>query len=311
MRVVVLMSTYDGARFVAEQVASILSQLPADGLLLVRDDGSKDDTADRIQSIDDPRIRLERGGNLGFGASFLTLLAGAPADADLVMFSDQDDVWLPDKIERAWRRLQPLEDTPGLYCSAQRLVDESLAPLGDSQPWPRGPSFMSAVAENIVTGCTAALNRAALVFLQRSGVPPQVRFHDWWVYLAISAVGVVIVDDEPSLLYRQHAANTIGRGAGWWARHLQMYQFLRRNDWVGMLQGQVHALHSHYFEQLTPAQRLLLDRYFRIERDRATVRWRLIFSLRRWRQSAGQELMFRGLLALYRMGVFPARARRL
>ena len=94
MRVVVLMSTYNGERFIEEQVCSILKQLPPEGLLMVRDDGSTDKTVEKIYAFKDNRILLERGENIGFGKSFLTLLNKAPIDAQMAMFSDQDDVWL-------------------------------------------------------------------------------------------------------------------------------------------------------------------------------------------------------------------------
>jgi glycosyltransferase involved in cell wall biosynthesis len=190
-RVVVLMSTYQGQRFVREQIGSILSQLPADGQLLIRDDGSRDRTVELVESISDPRITLEKGANLGFGASFLTLLIHAPADAEMVMFSDQDDVWLPGKIDRAWRHLLEVGPGPVLYGSAQMLTDEQLRPLHATSPWPRPPTFEGALTENFITGCTAAINRPALQLLQRAGVPRGVRFHDWWMYLLVSAFGTV------------------------------------------------------------------------------------------------------------------------
>lgn len=311
MKVVVLMSTFNGGRYLSEQIASILRQLPPDGLLMVRDDGSTDDTCAQLARFQDARIAVEQGTNIGFGASFLKLLAQAPSWADLVMFSDQDDVWLEDKIERAWSHLAPLGELPGLYCSAQKLVDESLSLLGVSPAWPRGPSMPSAVVENIVTGCTAALNRSAAALLRRAGVPPEVRFHDWWMYLVVSAFGQVLVDDHPTILYRQHRANTIGRGAGWWGRHLQIVRFLQRNDWTGMLLGQVQALWRCYGTELPAWQRTLLLHYFAIDHGRVRARWRLIFSLRLWRQSGGQELLFRGLLALYLTGMWPPRTRRM
>lgn len=311
MRVVVIMSTYNGSRFVSEQIDSILAQLPGDGLLLVRDDGSSDGTVDRVNSLNDGRIRIVRGANLGFGRSFLTLLASVPTDAQMVMFSDQDDVWLPGKIVTAWRHLAPLTVGAALYCSAQILVDENLIPLQVTPPWPRGASFESALAENIVTGCTAALNRAAIDLVCRAGVPQGVLFHDWWLYLTVSAMGTVIVDDQPTLLYRQHGSNVIGRGSGWLGRHWQMVPFLIKHDWVGILLGQVLALHQHYGAQLTPWQRGLLQRYFSIRDRQAVPRWRLVFSLRRWRQSYLQEVMFRALLAFHRLRLWPLPGRRL
>jgi glycosyltransferase involved in cell wall biosynthesis len=136
-RVVVLMSTYNGERFVAEQLRSILEQLPGSGRVFVRDDGSSDSTVTTIQAIADPRISMTAGSNLGFGRSFLTLLAESPADADLVMFADQDDVWLPGKISRAWQHLQPLGERPALYGSGQMLADAQLRPLHATPPWPQ------------------------------------------------------------------------------------------------------------------------------------------------------------------------------
>src|SRR5687767_4472450 len=209
------MSTYNGARFIREQLQSILQQLPPRGQIIVRDDGSRDGTVDEVGAVNDARITLLRGANLGFGRSFLTLLAHAPSDADMVMFSDQDDVWLPNKVERAWRHLRALDGQAGLYGSAQMLVDSALRPLYPTPPWPRGPSLTNALTENIITGCTAALNRPALELLQRAGVPDGVHFHDWWLYLVVSAFGSVVYDNQPALLYRQHGGNVIGHGAGW------------------------------------------------------------------------------------------------
>jgi glycosyltransferase involved in cell wall biosynthesis len=312
MRVAVLMSTYNGSRYVGEQLTSILAQMPDDGILLVRDDGSSDNTITRIEALADPRIHLVRGPNVGFAHSFLTLLAAAPATAQMVMFSDQDDIWLPGKIDRAWQHLLHLGEQPGLYCSAQTLTDEALTPLQVTPPWPRGPSFQSALAENIVTGCTAALNQRAVMLLKEAGVAAGVRFHDWWFYLVVSAFGTVVVDDQPTLLYRQHAANVIGHGVGWWGRQWQMIRFLISHDWVGILLAQVDAFQNHYFTRLSGSQRKLLKRYFvqRGARQFAPA-WRMVFSWRRWRQSGLQEIMFRCLLAAHRLNLWPLPGRRL
>lgn len=292
------MSTYNGERFIDEQLRSILDQLPADSILMVRDDGSWDGTVARIQALGDRRIHLTLGKNVGFARSFLTLLCMAPSDSDMVMFSDQDDVWLPDKIQRAWLHLQLHVSMPALYGSAQMLVDESLNLLQPTSPWLREPSFINALAENIITGCTAAINQPALTLLQKAGVPKGVQFHDWWLYLVISAFGVVIVDKQPTLLYRQHHANLIGHGAGWWARQTRMLKFLLQNDWVGILLGQVSALKSNYGQQLKPFQLKLLNDHFRTVDTSALPRWRLIFSLKRWRQKIFHEPVFRIFLLI-------------
>ncbi len=309
--VVVLMSTYQGASFVSEQLTSILSQLPPQGQVIVRDDGSLDRTADVVAALDDDRITLIRGENLGFGPSFLTLLTLVPPDADMVMFSDQDDVWLPDKISRAWGRLSKLGGRAGLYGSAQMLVDAKLLPLHPTPPWLRGPSLANALTENIITGCTAAINRPAIELLQRAGVPAGVHFHDWWLYLVVSAFGIVVYDDQPTLLYRQHGGNVIGHGAGLFRRWREIVRFLVRNDWVGILLGQVNAFLVHYENALPLPTRDWILGHFRIEGDRATVRWRLVFGLRRWRQTLVDEVVLRVLLLSYKLRLWPPVGRRL
>lgn len=311
LRVVVLMSTYNGEQFVAEQLLSILAQLPEGGRVLVRDDGSRDGTLVALAAIRDNRVCMVSGENLGFGRSFLTLLAAAPHDADMVMFSDQDDVWLPGKIERAWRHLRTEGARPALYASTQMLADANLQPLHVTRSWQRPPSFAGALAENIVTGCTAALNAPARRLLLRAGVPDGVHFHDWWCYLVVGAFGRVHFDPQPTLLYRQHGMNQIGHGAGWLGRQLHILRFLLRNDWVGILLGQVHAFWSNYGAELDADARQLLLTHFTIGPDTAAPGWRMVFGWRRWRDSLATEGAFRLLLLLHKLHVWPPRGRRL
>lgn len=311
MRVVVLMSTYNGELFIGDQVRSILEQMPENGRLMVRDDGSSDSTVSQIEAFDDSRISVLRGENIGFARSFLTLLMNAPADIDMVMFSDQDDVWLPGKISRAWTGLMSLTNQPTLYCSAQTLADETLRPMQITPPWPRGPSFSGALSENIVTGCTAALNHNALRLLQSAGIPDGVHFHDWWLYLVVSAFGTVVVDDRPTLLYRQHGKNLIGHGFGYWGRQVQIVRFLLRNDWVGIMLGQVAALKRCYGHRLNTEQIALLEKNFCFEAGGTRPRWAMIFGKFRWRQTLLQEVLFRWLLVMYRLRLWPLPGKRL
>jgi glycosyltransferase involved in cell wall biosynthesis len=290
MRTAVVMSTYNGERFIDQQLASILEQLPADGWLLVRDDGSSDGTAARVRTSGDPRIRFTAGDNLGFAGSFFALLATVPPEADAVMLADQDDVWLPGKIARASAAVTR-HDGPALYFSRLQLVDAELNPLGLTNGWPRGPSFANALSENIVTGCTIALNRAALALVLRLGDVRQLRFHDWWIYLVVSAFGTVIADPTPTILYRQHGHNVVGRGAGW-RRYLVNLRFLRKSSWVHILYGQLQNFRAVHGAALSPAQRALLDRYFDPARPASVLR--LLLAPRRFRQT----LLDEGLLRL-------------
>lgn len=292
MRVAVVMSTYNGEAYLEEQVRSILGQLPAEGWLLVRDDGSRDGTVRMLQALADPRVRIILGENLGCARSFLTLLSWVPAEAEMIMLSDQDDVWLPGKIRRAWDKLSQVEG-PALYCSRQRLVDAQLRPISCSAPWPRGASFPNALAENIVTGCTAALNAAALRLVTRCGDAARIQFHDWWMYLVLSAFGTVVTDPEPTLLYRQHGRNVIGRGPGWRV-YLVNLRFVFRRSWVHIMYSQIQNFRAVHGAALAPEQRRLVEDYF--DPCRAASVLRLLLVPRRFRQKLVDELLLRLLI---------------
>jgi glycosyltransferase involved in cell wall biosynthesis len=293
MRVVVLMSTYQGERWVAEQIRSILDQLPPEGRLVVRDDGSRDGTPACVEAIGDPRITLERGANLGFVRSFQALLAGAPPDAEMTMLSDQDDIWLPGKVQRAWEVVAPSADTPTLYCSRLQLVDEQLKPLGLSPEWGRPPCFENALTENIVTGCTVALNPAALRLVSQCGDASRIYFHDWWFYLVVAAFGRVVFDPEPTILYRQHSYNAIGMGAGL-ERYLTILRFVRHQSWTHIMFNQIENFRDVFGQRLEPRERRLIDRLF--DPHSALSMLRLLLTPLRMRQTLVGDLLFRGMV---------------
>jgi glycosyltransferase involved in cell wall biosynthesis len=293
MRVVILMSTYQGEQFVAEQIESILKQLPPDGRLLVRDDGSRDGTASIVRSFVDPRITLTCGPNIGFAQSFFTLMAATPDDAEMIMLSDQDDVWLPQKIGRAWEYLKDTDGVPTLYCSRQQLVDGNLDPIALSKRCLRPPSFQNALTENIVTGCTAAFNRDALLLALQIKVQERVYFHDWWLYLVITAFGKVIVDGEATILYRQHAGNAIGRGAGL-MQYVEILRFMRKRSWVHIMYRQIEEFSAVYTSQLSYSQKKLLGDYF--DPNKIFSVSRFIFSLKSFRQSLLGDILLRCLI---------------
>lgn len=301
MRVVVLMSTYNGERFIEEQIESILTQLPADGFLMVRDDGSTDGTVEILKSFNDTRILLEEGVNIGFAKSFLTLLVNTPEDLQMVMFSDQDDVWLDGKIQRAWSYLSDSSAQATLYCSQQLIVNEKLEILESSERMIHKPSFSNAIAENIVTGCTAAINYRAIELMKRSGIPKNVRFHDWWLYLVISAHGLVIVDNKYLILYRQHEHNHMGRGAGWIGRNWKKFQYLRKNNWANALVDQITDLRTHYWASLHEHDKDLINNYIELAKLGTCVRWSFILSGRLWTRSLFRDLVLRYLLTKHRI----------
>lgn len=214
----ILLSVYNGAAFLAELLQSLQRQTHADWTLIWRDDGSTDQTRQIMrhfsESLESGRcLEVTQGGDhLGVARSFGLLLDHVP-DGHCVAFCDQDDVWLPDKLERAVKALAPFCPTqvPALYCSRQILTDAGLKPFGVSPSLPEKPVFLMALTQNIATGCTVVLSPAAVHVVRAAMPPPFPTLHDWWSYLLVSgAGGVVVTDNQPSLYYRQHQGNTVG-----------------------------------------------------------------------------------------------------
>ncbi|WP_223065896.1 glycosyltransferase family 2 protein [Paenibacillus caui] len=213
----VLLSTYNGEKYIKEQLDSVLAQQGVSLNLLIRDDGSIDSTCSIIENYvekNQGRILFSQGANSGAKGSFFKLIEQSSDGMDYYAFCDQDDIWEPGKLQRAVSLLkQEDNDLPLMYCSATRMVDNTLSYLGT---WPSVPrkslTLYNALVENIAVGCTMVMNRAAMELVKKH-LPrdyANVIMHDWWVYLIVSAFGKVNFDDTPHLLYRQHGGNVLG-----------------------------------------------------------------------------------------------------
>ncbi|MCG3780534.1 glycosyltransferase family 2 protein [Delftia acidovorans] len=248
----ILMSTFNGAGYVLEQVESIILQMRDCDRLFIRDDGSLDNTADLIGSIKDSRIVFVCGENIGFSKSFLWLISNIENAYSIYMLADQDDIWLPGKLLKARRALKNRNE-PCLYCSRLQLVDQQMKPIGLSPDFKKPPVFWNAVCENIATGCTTAVNRKALDVLR--SIPYEmlrkfpIVYHDWWMYLCISAFGTVIFDKQPSMLYRQHGGNMVGMGAGL-GRYKNIMRLLWRRPWCRIMILQLKTFYVLFNKRL-------------------------------------------------------------
>jgi glycosyltransferase involved in cell wall biosynthesis len=223
----ILLSSYNGARFIAEQIESIRRQTWREWTLRVRDDGSSDETVRIVEALArvDSRIVLHRDhrGNLGPAQSFGVLMQAAlDLGAEYVAFADQDDVWQADKVESQLNLIRARESALG--ANAPLLVHSDLAVV-DEKLRPIHPSFLALqglgrdrdmplrllLTQNFVAGCTTLINRALL----RVALPlPEVVMHDWWLALCAAALGEIRRSPRATVLYRQHGANTAG--SRWW-----------------------------------------------------------------------------------------------
>lgn len=218
--VAILMSTYNGERFLAEQIDSLLAQTHARWRLYIRDDGSSDSTLDIVRrySAREPRILLcdDPEPHRGVRDSFLWLLRHV--EENLYMFCDQDDVWLPEKIAVSIAALPADEETPVLVCTDLKVADRDLNVTEESM-WRANhtddialrPDFLRVAA--MYPGCTMLFNRAARdAVLEHDHFPGMI--HDQAVSLSVlKAGGSIIPLPQPTILYRQHGGNAIGTAA--------------------------------------------------------------------------------------------------
>lgn len=259
--VAVVLSTYNGASYVAALLESIQRQTFRDWHLLVRDDGSSDSTMDIVRAFAerDARIAVLRsdGGNLGAPGSFGALLAAArDHGAQYVFLADQDDIWLEGKLARLLAAMTQAETSAGtgvpvlvysdlmVVASDLRVIHPSFRRYQGLRPPPPATALATLLTQNFVTGCGSVLNRALLDIVVPA--PASLAMHDWWIAQCAAATGVIVDVDEPTVLYRQHEANVLGAKGiftlvrhalsdprRWWARG-------RRNFLLGL--GQATAL---------------------------------------------------------------------
>jgi glycosyltransferase involved in cell wall biosynthesis len=278
-RVCVLLSTYNGAPYLADQLDSLKAQESVGVDLHVRDDGSSDGTLSvlaRYAGTWPQLAKVESGPNLKPAASFLELLRTAPPDADFYAFCDQDDVWLPQKLARATEALAA-DAGPALYCSNVTCVTEDLTVIGA----PRrndDPRLQHLLFENIAYGCTTVINRAARdLIVQRLPDPSSIIMHDWWIALAVAAVGRIHYDPEPQILYRQHGANALGANVSLTVQTVRQIGLLfrnRRDYWP--IYRQASEFLRQFASELKPDDRALVEA---LTRSKSSLLRRLRFAM--------------------------------
>lgn len=225
MKILILLSTYNGERYLKEQLNSLFLQSYQDFKLIVRDDGSTDRTKEILNSYNVEL--LDSSVNLGVKKSFETLLnyAYENFEAKYFMFCDQDDVWNNNKIEKTLKKMQELEklygeEIPLLVHTDLEVVDEKLNTINSSfmefQKIDHSrKSFNNLLMQNIITGCTVMINRKLAQMCLP--IPDKAIMHDWWIGLVATQFGEIGYVDEPTIKYRQHTSNTIGaKGFSYW-----------------------------------------------------------------------------------------------
>ncbi len=261
-KVQVLLSTFNGERFIEELVYSVVNQSGVEVDLLVRDDGSTDNTVLILRKFAEnlPGITLITGHNSGVVHSFFDLLKMS-GGAEYYAFADQDDVWKPDKLIRAIQKLGTLNtDEPVMYYSRLEFVNEHLEHIGLSSK-PVYSGFHNALVQNQATGCTVVLSDKARSVVVKK-LPNWALMHDWWCYLVISALGKVVYDEKSYILYRKHGKN-VTPATPFFALELvaRIKRYLGDGKIAEKVTDQVSEFHRLYYSELSPRQKSITDEF--------------------------------------------------
>jgi len=283
-RVEIIMATYNGQDFIEEQIDSIINQTHKNIHLFIRDDGSKDDTLKiinkKIAEYPDKITLINSNDRLGVIGNFSALLK--EVSGDYIMFSDQDDVWLPQKIDATLKKMKTAEamlkdNLPILVHTDLKVVDRNLDILNPSF-WnytrlaPKKGQFLhQLLMQGVVTGCTMMINKplADLVY----PIPNEVIMHDWWIALVAAAFGKIDHVNAPTMLYRQHGKNQVGAKKESFLRAIvqavkQPSEHAKKAESIlNRQQKQAHAFHSRFLNDLDIKQSQALKDFCQIKLD--------------------------------------------
>lgn len=212
-RVLILMSTYNGEKYLETQIESLLHQKSVDVDILVRDDGSKDNTLSILEKYQKKGLlKWYQGENLRPAKSFLDLLYNCPREYDYYAFCDQDDYWLPEKMASAVNKLSDHAEVPALYFCDLQIVNSTLEPIHEAHNFQKGIQVPQMLLAFSIPGCTMVMNQKlheSIIKYQPD--PNAVTMHDCWVYYICAYIGGKLLGDSNCLIqYRQHGQNAVG-----------------------------------------------------------------------------------------------------
>jgi len=278
----ILMATYNGEKYIADQIESIVEQTYKNWILIIHDDGSNDKTIDIVKEYKNKNhkniILIEDGIRCG-GAkenfSHLLKIAHDRYGFDYIMFSDQDDIWFPYKVKKTLDKMIDIEDKnpnkPVCVYTDLMVVDENLTTISNSfwdyqKIYQYHNTLNRLLIQNVVTGCTIMLNKIAVKLVYE--IPHEAVVHDWWIALVLSIFGVLSPMDEATLLYRQHRYNAVG--AKKWDMHNGIIRLFSKDEWLRFKKNfkdssiQAKALLNTYGYLMSKNQMLLVEHYLNL-----------------------------------------------
>jgi glycosyltransferase involved in cell wall biosynthesis len=282
----ILLATYNGEDFLQDQLDSVFKQTHQHFRIIIRDDDSTDHTMGIVKSYQEQHsdkitIIEDVDKNLGATQNFARLLQHATAD--YIAFCDQDDIWLPEKLEVLLKVLQRLErENPGKPClvySDMKLIDEKGKQL-EASVWkqlhldPAYFTFNRLLIQNIPHGCAMVFNQAMKNLV--APIPKEAMLHDHWIAIIASALGVHYAIEKPLVLLRNHDKNVTRKQellSDKWKR--VTINFIWDEAYEHMVQlrvNQAQAIRERFASQLTPHQNRVLDQFILLATDKGFKR---------------------------------------
>lgn len=306
--VLVLMSTYNGEVYLREQLDSILRQDGVQVHLLIRDDGSTDRTCDILAeyAVRYDNVEWEGQENVGFFRSFSMLAEKAltfPEPIDFYAFSDQDDIWMPNKLKTACRFLEGImnqeaggrsQDVPLLFSSNSLFMDDNMNIMGsfhNEAPYYTKQNVMIYPTEQ---GCSMVFNKRALELYDSH--PPRNAWHDRWMCLICNFLGQTVYCQSPLFYYRIHGGNMIGKKQSLWARIMDDIKFFFTSD--AKNSQMVEEFYQAYRSQLSDEDLKILNVFLNYK-DSFKNKWKIVMSPEYQRASNWQERMRKAVLLLF------------
>ena len=211
-RCLILMSTFNGEKYLCEQIDSLLNQKNIVVDIFISDDKSSDNTVKILEeyktNYSNIKYRVNKE-NKGFTYNFIDMLFDCDEDYDYYALCDQDDIWMSNKLEAAINKIKETNQSKVLYCSNLTLVNDELKSLGMQEKKDIHKNRYSGLISNIATGCSCVFDKS-LLRLIRKNYPKDIYLHDYYIYLVAEFCGTVIYDTNSYILYRQHYGNQIG-----------------------------------------------------------------------------------------------------
>jgi glycosyltransferase involved in cell wall biosynthesis len=292
--VAILLCSLNGENYLRDQLNSIASQSYTAWKLYVSDDGSTDKTLDILQDYQKAwgkeKLQIIKGPGQGFQKNFISLIANKKIHADFYVLSDQDDVWLSNKISRAISHLKNEDlNISQLYCGRSTYVSKNLRLIKESQLFNKPPSFRNAIIQSIAGGNTMAFNQklkeTVMLFTHVDVVS-----HDWWLYILCELSGGRTYYDPTSfILYRQHESSLIGENISLKAK-LRRFFIVLKGGFRNYNDKHLEGLHAVSLAFGSPKNIHIIDSFYH-DRDKGVwARFQMIRNLGLYRQTWGDQM---------------------